>query len=235
MPHLSLVMRFPAGAGRAVDLTQTIANGMTVYIGDAIPKISSFKRLEKDGVNLSVMTLGSHTGTHVDAPIHFVKGGRALDQLSIERFVGEAVVLDFSDIQAGGEITRADLRKRGARVKRGDIVLLYTGLSRKWGDQRARKTITYLSGDAARWLVGRGVKAVGIDYLSVEKFGAKVPVAHVTLLSHGIPIIESLNKNLSRLVGRRVLFFCLPIKVRGCDGGPARAIAYPLRRNGARD
>ena len=225
-------MRFPASTGRAIDLTQAIENGMTVYIGDAVPKISSFKRLEKDGVNLSIMTLGSHTGTHVDAPIHFVKGGKPLDQLSIDRFVGEAVVLDFSDIRPGGEITASDLRRRATRVERGDMVLLYTGMSRRWGDPQARRTITYLSESAAHWLVSKGVKAVGIDYLSVERFGARVPVAHVTLLSHGIPIIESLNSNLSKLRGQRILFFCLPIKIRGCDGAPARAIAYPLRGAG---
>ena len=222
-------MKFPLGAGRPVDLSQTIENGMTVYVGDAVPKISPFKRLEKDGVNLSLITVGSHTGTHVDAPIHYVRGGKALDQLPVESFVGEAAVLDLSDVRPGGEIAVADLRKHSTEVKRGDIVLLYTGLSRRWGDPKARRTITYLGGGAAAWLVNREARAVGIDYLSVERFGAKVPVAHTTLLSHGIPIIESLNKNLSGLVGRRVLFFCLPIKVGGCDGAPARAIAYPLR------
>ncbi|MDG7007720.1 MAG: cyclase family protein [Nitrososphaerota archaeon] len=227
-------MKLPAVAGHAVDLSQTIENGMTVYVGDAVPKISALRRLEKDGVNLSIMTLGSHTGTHVDAPVHFIKGGKALDQISVENFIGEAVVLDFSGIRPGCEISASALQKHSGEVGRGDIVLLYTGLSRRWEDPRARRTITYLGGEAARWLVRRGVKAVGIDYLSVEKFGAKVPVAHVTLLSHEIPIIESLNKNLSRLVGRRVLFFCLPIKVGGCDGAPARAIAYPLRGDGGK-
>ena len=227
-------MKAPVTTGRAVDLTQTIENGMTVYIGDPTPRISSFKRLKKDGVNLSVMTLGSHTGTHVDAPRHYIRGGKGLDRLPIDDFVGEAAVLDFSGIRAGGEISASDLEKRASEVRRGDIVLLYTGLSRRWGDPGARRTITYLSGDAAGWLVGRGVRAVGIDYLSVEEFGAKVPAAHVTLLSHGIPIIESLSKNLSKLVGRRVLFLCLPIKIKGCDGGPARAIAYPLHGDGAR-
>ena len=220
-------MNLPAGAGRAVDLTQTIENGMTVYVGDAVPRVSAYKRLEKDGVNLSVIKLGSHTGTHIDAPKHFVKGGKAVDQLSAEAFVGEAAVLDLSGIRAGGEITAAALRKHAAEVKRGDIVLLYTGLSRRWGDPGARRTITNLGSDGARWLVSRRVKAVGIDYLSVEKFGAKVPVAHVALLSHGIPIIESLNENLAGFIGRRVILFCLPIKVGGCDGAPARAVAYP--------
>lgn len=221
-------MSFTFKAGGAVDLTQTIANGMTAYVGDPVPKVSKFKRLATDGVNVSVLTLGSHTGTHVDAPAHFVKGGRTLDELPVESFVGEAVVLDLSGKPAGSEITASDLQGHSTEIGRGTIVLLYTGLSRRWGDPRARRHFTYLGGEAARWLVQRGVKAVGIDYLSVEKFGARLPVAHVTLLSHGIPIIESLNENLSKLVGRSVLFVCLPIKIGGCDGAPARAMAYPL-------
>ena len=232
MPTTTRLMKFTVDGGHAVDLSQTIENGMTIYVGDAVPKISSFKRLDKDGVNLSLITVGSHTGTHVDAPLHYVRGGMALDQLPVETLVGEAAVLDLSDVRAGGEISTSDLRSHSAEVRRGDIVLLFTGLSRRWRDSKARRTITYLGGDGARWLVNRGVKAVGIDYLSVEKFGARVPVAHTTLLSHGIPIIESLNKNLSELVGSRVLFYCLPIKVGGCDGAPARAIAYPLGRDG---
>jgi arylformamidase len=221
-------MNFAVTVGRAIDLTQTIKNGMTTYIGDPSPKVAGYKSLAKDGVNLSILTLGSHTGTHVDAPIHFVEGGMALDELSAESFVGEAAVLDLSGKPAGSPITASDLQEHSAEVGRGVIVLLYTGMSKRWEDKRARRRITYLDGDAAGWLVRRGVKAVGIDYLSVEEFGAKAPVAHVTLLSHGIPIIESLNENLSRLIGRRVLFFCLPIKVGGCDGAPARAVAYPL-------
>jgi arylformamidase len=225
-------MTFSIDIGNAIDLTHTVENGMPVYIGDPVPKISRFKRLAKDGVNVSVLKLGSHTGTHVDAPIHFVRGGQAVDELSVESFVGEAAVLDFSGKQAGSAITASDLEGHSDEVEKGSIVLLYTGFSKKWKDLRARRKFTYLSGDAAQWLAEREVKAVGIDYLSVEKFGAKTPIAHVTLLSRGIPIIESLNQNLSRLVGRKVLFVCLPIKIGECDGAPARAMAYPLTGSG---
>jgi arylformamidase len=218
----------PAAAGGAIDLTQTIRNGMTVYVGDAVPNVSKYKRLDRDGVNLSLITLGSHTGTHVDAPIHFIKGGKTLDELSVESFVGEGVVLDFSSAPAGSAIGAAELEKHVGVVHSGIIVLLYTGLSRRWGDPKARRKYTYLDAEGASWLVGKRVKAVGIDYLSVEKFGAKVAEAHIELLSHGIPIIESLNDGLAGLVGSRVFFVCLPIKVGGCDGAPARAMAYPL-------
>lgn len=225
-------MSFTISLGQGVDLTQTIENGMTTYVGDPEPKVTRWKTLAKDGVNLSRLTLGSHTGTHVDAPVHFVKGGAAVDGLAVEAFVGEAVVIDFSRKPAGSPIGSSDLERASGSIPRGAIVLFFTGLSRRWGDPRARKSITYLDKSAADWLVGRGARAVGVDYLSVEEFGAKVPVAHRTLLSHGIPIIESLNERLSELVGRRVLLICLPIKVGGCDGAPARAVAYVLPEGG---
>ncbi|MDG6964565.1 MAG: cyclase family protein [Nitrososphaerota archaeon] len=221
-------MSVTVSTGSAVDLTQTIENGMTFYVGDAVPRISKYKTLAKDGVNLSVMRLGSHTGTHVDAPAHFVKGGKALDELSVESFVGEAEVVDVSDLPPGSAIAGSDLQRHASSARAGDVVLIYTGFSRRWRDPKARRRYTYLGGDAADWLVKKGVKAVGIDYLSVEGFGAPRPVAHLTLLSHGIPIIESLAEGLAGLVGRRVFFVCLPIKIGGCDGAPARAMAYPL-------
>ncbi|MDG6949438.1 MAG: cyclase family protein [Nitrososphaerota archaeon] len=220
-------MILPIRVGTATDLTHTIENGMTIYVGDAAPQVSKFKTLAKDGVNLSIITLGSHTGTHVDAPAHFVKGGTPLDDLPVETFVGEAAVLDLSEVKAGSAIRASDLEAHKDEVGAGDIVLINTGFSRRWSDPRARRKYTYLGADAANWLVRKKVKAVGIDYLSVEEFGARTPIAHVTLLSHGIPIIESLSENIASL-GRRAFFVCLPIKVGGCDGAPARAMAYPL-------
>lgn len=221
-------MNVTLALGTAVDLTQTVLEGMTIYPGDPSPKISRVKTLEKDNVNLSSILMGSHTGTHVDAPIHYVRGGAGADRLSSEQFVGEAVILDFSSLPPGSGITSDDLEKHGGGIREGVIVLLYTGLSRHWGETWATTKFTYLTGGAAVWLVSRKVKAVGIDYLSVEEYGAKDPVAHVTLLKNGIPIIESLNSNLASLVGRRTLLVCLFMKLRDIDGAPARAIAFPL-------
>jgi arylformamidase len=215
-----------------VDLTQTVERGMTVYVGDPIPDVSKFKTLEKDGVNVSVLRLGSHTGTHVDAPAHFVPGGKTVDELPVGGLVGEAAVLDFSSKEPGSAILEADLEERSAEVGEGLIVLIYTGFSKRWDDPAAVSNFTYLSGEAAEWLVRKGVKAVGIDYLSVEKFGAESPVAHRALLSNGIPIIESLHENLSRLVGRRVFFVCLPIKVGGWGGGGGRGGGEGIKEEG---
>jgi arylformamidase len=221
-------MGFKINGGSAIDLTHTTENGMTVYIGDPAPRNSRFKRLEEDGVNLSILRLGLCMGTHVDTPVHFVRGAGTLDQLPVESFLGKAVVLDISVEPPGTATTASDLEGHCTEVAKGTIVLLYTGFSRLWRNPRARRNFTHVGVDAAQWLVERGAKAVGIDYVSVGKSGAKSPAAHVALLSHGIPIIESPNENLSGPIGRMILFVCLPAKVGGCDGAPLRAMAYVL-------
>ena len=224
-------MVFQLRYGAAVDLTHTVEEGMTTYVGDPVPRVRRVKRLETDGVNVSELTLGSHTGTHVDAPIHFVPGGASVDLLPPEQCVGEAVVIDLSSKPQGSEITKDDLQGSSLIDREGLIVLLYTGMSKRWGDDSARTRFTYLSPAAAEWLVQRKAKTVGIDYLSVEKYGSKEAPAHKALLSGGVAIIESLNENLSKFCGKRILLVCLPLKIGRCDGGPARVLAYPLEES----
>jgi len=101
--------------GKALDLTHTVRNGMTVYPGDPEPRIERVKELFKDGVNLTGIKMGAHTGTHIDAPIHFIEGGAGVDELPAEQFVGEAVVLDLSHKPPGSAITRDDLEKYEGR------------------------------------------------------------------------------------------------------------------------
>ncbi len=222
------VMNFELETGAAVDLSHTVRDGMTVYVGDPAPKIHRVKHLETDGVNISELLLGSHTGTHVDAPVHFISGGEPVDLLPPEKFVGAAVVLDLAHKPQGSEIVTEDL-KSPLIDRDGLIVLLYTGMSKRWGDDSVRRNYTHLSPKAARWLVEKKVKAVGIDYLSVEEYGSKDAPVHKALLSKGVAIIESLNENLGRFAGKRIFLVCLPLKIGGCDGSPARAIAYPLK------
>jgi len=214
--------------GKAIDLTHMIQVGMTVYLGDPEPKIERVKELAKDGVNISKIQIGSHTGTHVDAPIHYIEKGVGVGELPVEQFIGEAVVLDLSHKPPGSAISRDDLERYGDFVKKGDIVLLFTGMSLHWDEEWARTNFTYLGDDGAEWLVEKGVKVVGIDFLSVEKFGAEEPKTHRILLGNGVPIIESISSELKHLIGKRILLICLPIKIKGCDGAPARAIAYLL-------
>ena len=214
---------------KAVDLTHHLRNGMPIYPGDPPPAFASYATLEKDGVNVTRLTLGSHTGTHLDAPKHFIQDGIGIDQIPPNKLVGEAYVTDLSNKPIGSGITAQDLRQKlDGRVAEDDIVVCYTGCSEHWGDETVTRNYTYLTAEAADYLVSKRVRAVGIDFLSVEKFKAPDPVVHKTLLGNGIFIVESLNKATKQFVGCRILMICLPIKLQGGDGAPARVVAVPI-------
>jgi len=214
---------------KAVDLTHHLRNGMPIYPGDPPPAFASYATLEKDGVNVTRLTLGSHTGTHLDAPKHFIQDGIGIDQIPPNKLVGEAYVTDLSNKPIGSGITAQDLRQKlDGRVAEDDIVVCYTGCSEHWGDETVTRNYTYLTAEAADYLVSKRVRAVGIDFLSVEKFKAPDPVVHKTLLGNRIFIVESLNKATKQFVGSRILMICMPIKLQNGDGAPARVVAVPI-------
>ena len=185
-----------------------------IYPGNPRPRIEPFSSIDDEGVNLSRITLGSHTGTHVDAKSHFLHKGSTVENEPLDKFIGEALVIDASGKQGLGLDAR-DLQVHS--VNRNDIVLFYTGT----GNRASRFKFLELSG--AQWLVEHGIKCVGIDTLSLEKFGRKDAPVHKLLLSKDIGIIENLT-NLRQFVNKRLFFICLPIPIAGADGSPARAI-----------
>ncbi|MDH2901028.1 MAG: cyclase family protein [archaeon] len=214
---------------KAVDLTHELANGMPIYPGDPSPSFERSATIEKNGVNLTKLTLGSHTGTHTDAPIHFISGGESIDQIPVKSFIGEALVVDLSKTKAiGSGIVPSDLQEFDSQIRDDDIVLLYTGSSDKWGDPAVNSNYTYCTKEAADYFVSKKVRAVGIDFLSIEKFKAPEPIVHKTLLKNGIYIIESLSSALKQFSGQRILLISLPIKLENGDGAPSRSIAVPI-------
>ncbi len=217
---------------KAVDLTHELHNGMPIYPGDPSPSFVSYATLEKNGVNLTKLTLGSHTGTHIDAPRHFIPNGIGVDQIPASKLVGEAYVADLSSKPIGSGVTGRDLRENlEGKVAEDDIVIVYTGCSELWGEESITSNYTYLTGSAADYLVSRKVRAVGIDFLSIERFQAPDPVAHKTLLGNGIFIMESLNRATKQFAGKRVLVICMPIKLQNGDGAPSRIIGVPIHED----
>jgi arylformamidase len=203
---------------------------MPIYPGDPSPSFENYSTLEKDGVNLTKIIMGSHTGTHLDAPRHFIRDGIGIDRIPPEKLIGEAYVADLSTKPIGSGITSKDLqRKLEEKIAEDDIVVVYTGCSEHWGDKSIDRGYTYLTGEAADYLVSKRVRAVGIDYLSVEKFKAPEPVVHKTLLGSGVFIIESLSSAVRQFVGKRILMICMPIKLQDGDGAPSRVVAIPIR------
>jgi arylformamidase len=196
------------------DLSKVISNGILVYPGDPEPRLEPLSTIDNNGVNVTRIALGSHTGTHVDAQSHFLAKGNRVDNEPLEKFVGEALVIDASRKHGEG-ITRQDLENH--KVNAGDIILLYTGT----GGTATR--FTYLEVSAAEWVVEHSVKCVGIDTLSLEKYGRKDAPVHKMLLGKNIGIVENLA-NLEKFVNRRLFFVCLPLPLGGADGSPARAV-----------
>ena len=195
---------------------------MTVYRGNPPVRIRPAMTLQRDGVNLSELCLGSHTGTHIDAPSHFVRGGVGVDRLNLDRFIGPAWVADLGRVRGG--INADDLTR--ARIPRGSRrVLLRTGNSRWWHPARPFRTnFVYLAADGAAWMVDRGVELVGIDYLSIEGYGVQGAPTHKRLLGAGIPILEGLD--LFKVRPGRWQMAALPLRIVNGDAGLTRAVLW---------
>lgn len=170
------------------------------------------------GANVSRLQMGSHTGTHVDAPRHFYNDGASVDKLSLEVLTGPARVVEF------GSSVRAIERSHLERIDLTDVkrILFKTRNSDLLKNRGFQKDYTYVAPDGAEYLAGQGIWLVGVDYLSVEQFRSGHHRTHHTLLSRGIIIIEGLD--LSQVPGGDYDLYCLPLRIEDCDGAPARTI-----------
>src|SRR5438093_8494630 len=209
-----------------VDVTATLDPARTpVYEGDAPMKFDFLKDMRKgDKLTLSVYSLGAHSGTHIDAPMHFIANGAPIDQVPLTALVGSARIIEIPDsVQA---IDAAELNRhewKGARR----VLFRTRSTSRGWMDSAFHKDFAYIAPDAAQLLADGGVVLIGVDYISAEQFGAPVPRTHQILLGKGIPIVEGLD--LRPVQAGDYDLIVLPLKVRGHEGAPARAI---MRKNG---
>lgn len=204
---------------RLYDISTPVRSGGVVYPGNPAIRIESQQAISQGaGANVSSITFGSHTGTHVDAVKHFVDDGQTVDQIPIERLIGPAILLAFPDDLMA--VTAADLEKQhmGSHTR----VLLRTRNSSFLARPDFVKDFTYLAPDGAEYLVSRGVELVGIDYLSIEQFHSGHHLTHLTLLRQGVVIVEGLD--LSEPPPGEYQLTCLPLRLAGLDAAPARAV-----------
>jgi arylformamidase len=202
------------------DITVPIRSGMPVYEGDPSIDIQPWSALAKgDSANVSFLHFGAHTGTHVDAPAHFIEGARKIDALSLEALIGPVRVIRVPDEVA--EIDPDFLA--GCNLDQVARVLFHTRNSNFWKED-FRKDFTHLLPEAAQILVDRGVKLVGTDYLSIEKFHSGHHRTHLALLSKNVVIVEGLNLN--DVAAGDYELICLPLKIAdgAGDGAPARVV-----------
>jgi arylformamidase len=202
-----------------IDISVPIRSAGLVYPGNPSIEVELQQAVAKGaGANVSFIRFGSHTGTHADAARHFFDDGQPVDQIPLERLIGRAIVLHFDDsVRAVGaaELRRFDL---GGHTR----VLLRTRNSALLSQAEFVRDYTYLAPDGAEYLVSKGVELVGIDYLSIEQFHSGHHKTHRTLLEKAIVILEGLD--FSQVSAGEYDLICLPLRLEGCDGAPARAV-----------
>lgn len=205
------------------DITVPLSEKTPVYEGDPTVKVESSHAIARgDAANVSRLCFGAHTATHVDAPNHFIEGARRVHELEFEKLIGKARVVEIEETAMSVTVAHV----MNANLQGAERVLFKTRNSNFWNDfeQGFRKDFTYIEPAAARELVKLNVKLVGIDYLSVERFGAESFDTHITLLEKEIVIIEGLD--LHGITTGDYELLCLPLKYIGGtgDGAPARTV-----------
>jgi arylformamidase len=208
---------------RIIDVSVPVSDVMPTYPGDPSVEIEQWSALARgDTSNVSLLHLGAHTGTHLDAPAHFIEGATPVSALSLDLLIGEARVVEIpADVHA---IEASHIEAQALEGARR--VLFKTRNSAFWANMAEgfRTDFTYITPEAARALVELGVGLVGIDYLSVEQFKSGSFATHITLLSNGVVILEGLD--LREVASGKYELICLPLRLAGGsgDGAPARAV-----------
>jgi len=207
---------------RVVDLTHSISAEMPTYPGDPSPSMDAVSGYGDTGYVTRRLCLGSHTGTHVDAPAHMLPGGRTLDHYPVDHFAGPAAVVS---VPAKATVEHDSLRACVDGLPADGFLLLNTGWHRLWGTGRYFHDYPALSVAAATWLVERGLRGIGVDTPSVDAAGSTNYPVHRALLGCGMVIVENLA-GLDRLPEGPVWFTAFPLPLASADGSPVRAVAW---------
>lgn len=215
-----------SSSGGWIDITAPIdPQKIPIYPGDAPAKLDFLQHMDRGGkLTLSAFSMGAHTGTHVDAPMHFIKGGASLDQIPLDTFIGPVRVVDCSP-----EALSIDAKELNKHDWKGAKRIFFRTRNSRQGfmtDPVFHKDFTYLAPDAAQLLAEAGVVLVGVDYISAEQFGAPEPQTHRALLGRGIPIIEGVF--LQDVKPGDYDLMLLPMRVIGHEAASARALIKPV-------
>ncbi len=213
-----------SGKTKIVDLSQIISGDTTIYPGDPVPQMKPLSTVKHAGTRTTLLTLGTHSGTHVDTPSHVLDDKRTVDTLPLDAFFGRAWVFDVAYKAQGSPVLPDDLAT-SAPLAAGDIALIYTGSNNKHRARPRLQPHVYLDESAAEWLIDKDVKAIGVDSLSVDRYDSETFGVHRKLLSHNVVLFENLSSNLQLLVGRHVLFFGVPLRLKAAEASPIRAFA----------
>lgn len=209
---------------RLVDLSFDIYDKQPTFGPDPKTAVIEHLKIKDLHYNITQLVMSTHISTHLDAPFHFFDDGTTVDQLDVRRGFGPAWVLDYTTKKPKEAITVEDLKPHESKIVRGNRLLIRTGWDKVFPEDRYFGDMPYLSVEACKWIASRGVRCVGADFPSIN--GAEYTPAHHALLDKDaqVLIVEAL-RGLERLQGEQVIFMALPLRVRGRDGSPCRAVA----------
>ena len=208
-----------------IDVSMPIDGDLLVWPGNPTIQLSESQRIARgDASNVSELRIGTHSGTHVDPPVHFVEGATGVDRVPLDVLIGPCWVADVTGRR--GTLGAGDLDALGVPAGT-DRLLLRTDNSELWRTMPTKfpESFTSIGADAAGWIVARGIRLVGIDFLGIEARGALGHPTHVELLSNGVVIVEGLN--LGQVTAGEHDLVVLPLRIVDGDGGPARAVVRP--------
>ncbi|MCZ8104148.1 MAG: cyclase family protein [Microcystis aeruginosa Ma_OC_H_19870700_S124] len=206
-----------------IDISVPVSSKLPIWPGS--PEIKFERNLDLDQgdiANDTTIRFSVHTGTHVDAPLHFVAGGNSVDKLPLDVLIGRSFVVDVED----ADVISAEMLDKLGLPSGVERLLIRTRNSALWGQvAEFRPDFVALTADAAQWVVERGIRLIGVDYLSVQRF-QDGPETHIILLKSEVVIIEGLN--LTNVTPGEYKLICLPLKLEGVEGAPARVVLESL-------
>lgn len=208
------------------DISVPLTPDLPVWPGDPSVERKMLMRLDRGEVaNVTYLGMSVHAGTHVDAPLHVIEGASPVEALQMDVLIGPATVVRIGEqhrVITPELLDQCDLPSTVTRV------LFHTRNSELWNTGEFEEDFTALSPAAASWIVNRGIELVGIDYHSIQLFSDKRPETHLILLHAGVVIVEGLN--LAEVPSGEYELLCLPLRLDGAEGAPARAVLLPLKQ-----
>ena len=211
---------------KVIDLTLTISEEIPTFPGSPQPNFINWETLEKDGYNLELLFLSSHTGTHIDAPYHFLKNGQKIHQIVTRRLVTEAILIKIRK-GANQSITKDDIQKferKYGKIDDGSTVIFHTGWQKNLKKESYFLKNPGLAVSAAKYLASKKINLVGIDSPSIDLGNDSKFSVHHILAKSGILIVENLA-NLEKINSEMFHLIVAPLKLKNATGSPVRAMA----------
>lgn len=211
---------------KVIDLTHTISETMPVYPGTEQPRLTPANSYEKDGFKETLLSMYSHTGTHVDPPAHLFAGRTTLDAFPVSQFVGRAVVINCRHLKEGEAITMQEIAPHRADAEKADYLLFNLGWDARWGTEEYYGDYPCIDDEVIDFILATNKKGIGFDVIGVDPIpDADLPRHKKLFAGHDIVNIENLT-NLDKCGSESFWFFALPLKWENADGAPIRAVAF---------